>query len=95
MKDQVDALKKCGIAADSIDSSKPWSELQQIYAALRESRLRLLYCAPERLNNEGFVATISDIPGGIRLLAVDEAHCVSEVGVFLCQQHINTMTFLH
>jgi superfamily II DNA helicase RecQ len=79
MKDQVDALKKRGIPAESIDSSKSWEDIQRIYASLRESKLRILYCAPERLNNEGFVATIGDIPGGIRLLAVDEAHCVSEV----------------
>lgn len=81
MKDQVDALQRRGIPADSIDSSKPWHQLQGIYAQLRDSKLRILYCAPERLNNEGFVATIRDIPGGIRLVAIDEAHCVSEVRV--------------
>ncbi|KAK0702571.1 P-loop containing nucleoside triphosphate hydrolase protein [Apiosordaria backusii] len=80
MKDQVDALKKRGIPADSIDSSKKWEELQVIYDALGKSQLRILYCAPERLNNEGFVETVKRIPGGIRLLAVDEAHCVSEWG---------------
>ena len=79
MKDQVDVLQKRGISADSIDSSKKYEDLQTIYAQLRDSKLRILYCAPERLNNEGFVATIRDIPGGIRLVAVDEAHCVSEV----------------
>ncbi|KAK0668065.1 P-loop containing nucleoside triphosphate hydrolase protein [Cercophora samala] len=80
MKDQVDALKKRGIPAESIDSSKKWEELQVIYDALARSQLRILYCAPERLNNEGFVETVKRIPGGIRLLAVDEAHCVSEWG---------------
>ena len=82
MKDQVDALRKRGIAADSIDSTKNWDQLQLIYASLRKSQLRILYCAPERLNNEGFVESIKDVPGGIRLLAVDEAHCVSEVRPF-------------
>ncbi|KAK1756332.1 P-loop containing nucleoside triphosphate hydrolase protein [Echria macrotheca] len=80
MKDQVDALRRRGIPADSIDSSKKWEELQVIYQRLRNSELRLLYCAPERLNNEGFVETIKNVAGGIRLLAVDEAHCVSEWG---------------
>ncbi|KAK4172761.1 P-loop containing nucleoside triphosphate hydrolase protein [Triangularia setosa] len=80
MKDQVDALKKRGIPAESIDSSKKWEELQVVYDALARSQLRILYCAPERLNNEGFVETVKRIPGGIRLLAVDEAHCVSEWG---------------
>ncbi|KAK3683307.1 P-loop containing nucleoside triphosphate hydrolase protein [Podospora appendiculata] len=80
MKDQVDALQKRGIAADSIDSTKSWDELQLIYTRLRRSELRILYCAPERLNNEGFLETVKGIPGGIRLLAVDEAHCISEWG---------------
>lgn len=79
MKDQVDALQKRGISADSIDSTKSWEQQREIYAKIRNSQLRILYCAPERLNNEGFVVSIRDVPGGIRLLAVDEAHCVSEV----------------
>ncbi|KAK0639514.1 P-loop containing nucleoside triphosphate hydrolase protein [Cercophora newfieldiana] len=80
MKDQVDALQKRGISADSIDSTKTWEQQREIYAKIRRSELRILYCAPERLNNEGFVISIRDVPGGIRLLAVDEAHCVSEWG---------------
>ncbi|KAK4234543.1 P-loop containing nucleoside triphosphate hydrolase protein [Achaetomium macrosporum] len=93
MKDQVDALKKRGIPADSIDSSKSWDDIQRIYASLRESKLRILYCAPERLNNEGFVATIGDIPGGIRLLAVDEAHCVSEWGYSFRPEYLKVARF--
>lgn len=78
MKDQVDALKKRGIPADSFDSSKTWEELQIINQRLRNSELRLLYCAPEKLNNEAFINNMKQAPGGIRLVAVDEAHCVSE-----------------
>ncbi|KAK2066699.1 hypothetical protein P8C59_000490 [Phyllachora maydis] len=80
MKDQVDALKKRDIAADCLDSSKSWPEQQVVNAALRDGKLRLLYCAPERLNNEGFVEMIKHVRGGVRLLAVDEAHCISEWG---------------
>ncbi len=80
MKDQVDALKRRGIAADCMDSLKSWNEMQQIHLALRKGELRLLYCAPERLNNEGFITTIMNVPGGIRLVAIDEAHCISEWG---------------
>lgn len=79
MKDQVDALQKRRIAADSIDSGKKWEELQRIYESLRKGQLRILYCSPERLNNEGFMESAKNIRGGIRLLAVDEAHCISEV----------------
>lgn len=79
MKDQVDALKKKGIAAECIDSTKTREELQEINASLREGKLRLLYCAPERLNNEGFVEMMKRVKGGVRLIGVDEAHCISEV----------------
>jgi superfamily II DNA helicase RecQ len=79
MKDQVDALQKRGIAADCIDSTKTYEQHQQIRLALRNGQLRILYCAPERLNNEGFIENMKNVPGGIRLVAVDEAHCISEV----------------
>ncbi|KHN94543.1 DNA helicase, ATP-dependent, RecQ type [Metarhizium album ARSEF 1941] len=78
IKDQVDSLKRRGLPADCTDSSKSWEQLQQIPAALRHGKLRILCCAPERLNNEGFVETMRNVRGGVRLLAVDEAHCISE-----------------
>ncbi|CAJ2505842.1 Uu.00g132360.m01.CDS01 [Anthostomella pinea] len=80
MKDQVDALTRRGIPAACLDSTKTYDEHKAISAAMREGRLRLLYCAPERLNNEGFVESMKWVPGGIRLVAVDEAHCISEWG---------------
>jgi superfamily II DNA helicase RecQ len=81
MKDQVDALRKRGINAVAMDSSKPRAEFLQMNEDLRAGKIRLLYCAPERLNNEGFVASLQHVRGGVRLLAVDEAHCISEVRV--------------
>ncbi len=80
MKDQVDALKRKGIAADCLDSTKTYEQAREINTAMREGRLRLLYCAPERLNNEGFVENMKYVAGGVRLIAVDEAHCISEWG---------------
>ncbi|KAK8115719.1 ATP-dependent DNA helicase Q-like 3 [Apiospora sp. TS-2023a] len=80
MKDQTDALKRKGIAAECNDSTKSFEQLQQISADIRSGRLRMLYCSPEKLNNEGFVESLKYVPGGIRLLAVDEAHCISEWG---------------
>ncbi|ESU09802.1 hypothetical protein FGSG_03419 [Fusarium graminearum PH-1] len=74
MKDQVDALKRKGIAAECMDSTKTWEEIQNINKDLREGKLRLLYCAPERLNNEGFVGMMKYVKGGVRLIGVDEAH---------------------
>ena len=58
MKDQVDALKKRGISAASMDSSKSKEEYLEIVEAMREGTLDILYCAPERLNNEGFVGSM-------------------------------------
>jgi superfamily II DNA helicase RecQ len=80
MKDQVDALKRRGISAASMDSSKTREEYLETVNAIRNGTLDILYCAPERLNNEGFVSSIASVKGGVRLLAVDEAHCISEWG---------------
>lgn len=81
MKDQVDVLKSRGISADCIDSTKTWVQLQVINQQISRGELRLIYCAPERLNNERFVESMKHIPGGVRLVAVDEAHCISEVSL--------------
>lgn len=93
MKDQVDALHRRGLPADCIDSTKTWEQQQKIYAGLREGTLRILYCAPERLNNEGFVATMQHVRGGVRLLAVDEAHCVSEWGHSFRPEYLKVARF--
>lgn len=79
MKDQVDVLKRKGIAADCIDSTKTWDQLCAINQRLAKGELQIIYCSPERLNNERFVESMRFVAGGIRLVAVDEAHCISEV----------------
>lgn len=80
MKDQVDALRRRGISAAAIDSSRSREDYIATMDSIRNGTLDILYCAPERLNNEGFVSNIASINGGVRLLAVDEAHCISEWG---------------
>ncbi|KAI2617323.1 ATP-dependent DNA helicase [Hypomontagnella submonticulosa] len=80
MKDQVDALLRKHVPAACLDSTKTHEQVQQINTAIRDGTLRLLYCAPERLNNEGFVESMKYVPGGVRMVAVDEAHCISEWG---------------
>ena len=78
MKDQVDALQTLGINAARLDSSLGKEEIQAIYAALQNGSLRLLYVSPERLKNERFIQRLAQL--NISLLAIDEAHCISEWG---------------
>lgn len=80
MKDQVDALLHRGIKAAVLNSSNTRDEFLAVQDDLRNGKLDMIYCALERLNSEGFIASLKNIPGGIRLLAVDEAHCISEWG---------------
>lgn len=80
MKDQVDALRRRGINAAVLNSTCSKEEYLAVQDSMRDGSLDLLYCAPERLNNEGFVGSMANVRGGVRLLAVDEAHCISEWG---------------
>ncbi|KAI1276988.1 P-loop containing nucleoside triphosphate hydrolase protein [Xylaria sp. FL0933] len=95
MKDQVDALQRRGVAAACLDSTKTLDEQKSINASIQEGRLRLLYCAPERLNNEGFVESMKFVPGGIRLVAVDEAHCISEWGHSFRPDYLKVARFVN
>jgi ATP-dependent DNA helicase RecQ len=78
MKDQLDFLKGRNVPAARLDSSMTTDEVRQVYTALRGGTLRLLYVSPERLANERFLQTLRTLR--IDLLAVDEAHCISEWG---------------
>ncbi|UTW13970.1 RecQ family ATP-dependent DNA helicase [Marinobacterium rhizophilum] len=78
MQDQVSALQARGIAAARLDSSRSAAEVRETYAQMRSGELKLLYVAPERLQNERFLSLLKGLRIG--LLAVDEAHCISEWG---------------
>lgn len=78
MKDQVDALRAKGIAAARLDSTLAREDYEQVMAALSAGSLKLLYVAPERLSNEAFRARLKKL--AIGLVAIDEAHCISEWG---------------
>jgi superfamily II DNA helicase RecQ len=93
MKDQVDALVRRGIKAATLDSTKTREEYLHTCDMLRNGELKLLYCAPERLNNEGFVEQMRHVRGGVRLLAVDEAHCISEWGHAFRPDYLSMVTY--
>ena len=78
MKDQVDAAKEVGLAAELLNSSLEADERARVGRALARGELDLLYVAPERLAMDHFLPLLKSIP--LCLFAVDEAHCISEWG---------------
>ena len=78
MKDQVDGLARKGIPALALNSSLGAEELREGLNLLRRGAVRLVYVAPERLRNRAFLRALGE--ASVALLAVDEAHCVSQWG---------------
>ena len=78
MRDQVRALKAAGVEAGALTSGNTDEETEQVFTALDEGRLKLLYMAPERLASAATLPMLRRI--NCTLIAVDEAHCVSQWG---------------
>jgi ATP-dependent DNA helicase RecQ len=78
MRDQVRQLQALGVEAASLNSSIEVEESRRIRQSLRDGTLKLLYVAPERLARPDTVEMLDDV--GVGLLAIDEAHCVSQWG---------------
>jgi ATP-dependent DNA helicase RecQ len=78
MKDQVDAAQENGIPAAFLNSSLSVEESRDTWKALATGRVKLLYVSPERLSLPEFRKALGQF--GLSLVAVDEAHCISEWG---------------
>ena len=78
MKDQVDALQESGVPATFLNSSLAAGESRARLRGLHNGQYRLLYAAPERLMLSGVMSDLQR--WNVNLLAVDEAHCISEWG---------------
>ena len=82
MHDQVGALEELGVHAAFLNSSLTGEEAQRVEREMMSGRLVMLYAAPERVTNPRFMAMLTalDERGLLSLVAIDEAHCVSQWG---------------
>ena len=78
MKDQVDGLRADGVPAGLLNSTLAAQEASQVQDQARQGKIKILYVAPERLALPGFQRFLQSLD--VSLIAIDEAHCISEWG---------------
>ncbi len=92
MKDQVAALSQAGVPAAFINSSLTDAQYREVFRLAKDGKYKLLYIAPERLMTSDFLELAQSI--SIPVLAVDEAHCVSQWGQDFRPSYLKITEFL-
>ncbi|MDR1131912.1 MAG: DNA helicase RecQ [Oscillospiraceae bacterium] len=92
MKDQVTALKAADVSAAFVNSSLTAEQMKAVYRNMRAGKYKLVYVAPERLDGDGFAALAQSLP--LSLVAVDEAHCISQWGQDFRPSYLRIVDFL-
>ena len=78
MKDQVDGLRECGVAAGQLNSSQSLEDLRSVERGVLRGEIRLLFVSPERLVTARCREFLAQ--AGVKTFAIDEAHCISHWG---------------
>lgn len=92
MKDQVTALKNMGVSAAYVNRSLSAEQIRLVLRNIQQKKYKIIYIAPERLLTESFLTAISNLK--IAMVAVDEAHCISQWGQDFRPSYLRIADFL-
>ena len=92
MHDQVMALKAAGIPGAYVNSSLPFPQLRAVYRNMLLGKYKIIYVAPERLQSDGFLEAVEQM--NISMVAVDEAHCISQWGQDFRPSYLKIVDFI-
>ena len=92
MHDQVMALKAAGIPGAYVNSSLTFPQLRAVYRNMLLGKYKIIYVAPERLQSDGFLEAVEQM--NISMVAVDEAHCISQWGQDFRPSYLKIVEFI-